>query len=160
MSDDWFNGFVDYLKADDPGIDLQATQDSMHDLAARPASGWLIILGEPDFVGPIENAIYPPNTPKNEDFQVMLMHHPFGNHAWLAKKNDELAAYLQNQFDVTVDDVMALQVLIYDPPSRYPVPPGTLYQAPDGTGIAIAGAGLRDLEIFLYMYLKLTRYRS
>lgn len=158
MNEEWFKGFVKQLQDDDPGMDVIASQDSMHDLAARTRDGWLIIAGNPDFVEPIENAIYPPGTEKNVDFEVMLMHHPFANHAWLAKKNDELATYLQNQFDLSVADVMDLQVLIYDPSAYYPVPPGTLYQATDGTVIALAGARQEDIEIFLYAYLKMTRY--
>ena len=158
MVEEWFKGFVKKLQEDDPGMEVKASHDSMHDLTARTADGWLIIMGNPDFVEPIENAIYRPGTPKNADLEVMLMHHPFANHAWLAKKNDELASYLQDQLDLPVADVMNMQVVIYDPLDHFPVPPGTLYQVTDGTAVALAGARREDLEIFLYAYLKMTRY--
>jgi hypothetical protein len=56
---------------------------------------------------------------------------------------------LRNQFDLPAADVLGLQVLVYDPPASYPIPPGRLYQAIDGTAIALAGARREDVELFL-----------
>ncbi len=146
--------------SDELGLKVKKTRDSLRVLLERAASGWLILLGNPDLVKPIEDAIYTPGTPKNRDFDVILFHRPFGNHASLARKNAALAAYLQGAFDVPAAAAMALQVVIFDPPPGRPALPGTLYQTPDGTAIALAGLQQEDLGRFLHAYLTLTQYKG
>ena len=154
-----FRKFVKQIKADEPGMGTTEKNDALHDLVARASRGWLIMLGNPDRVAPIEQEVYTPGTPKNADLDVMLMRQPFVNHAWLARKNEALAACLQIEFGPSSTGFAAWQVVIFDPPAFHFVPPGTLYRSPDGTAIALAGAEDKALEIFLFAYLKVTRYR-
>lgn len=150
--------FTRKMLANEPKMRAVDSRNTIRELVKAANEGWLLMQGGPDRVQPIEKSVYTPGTPKNAGFEIIIIYKPYMNHVWLAKKCDELDRYLQNQFDLAQGDVKVWQVLLFDPPAIYPVPPGTHFQTPDGKVVAVAGAKALDLEIFLNAYLRQTRY--
>ncbi|MDG7022949.1 MAG: hypothetical protein JRN45_00350 [Nitrososphaerota archaeon] len=56
-------------------------------------SDWILIRGEPEVVGAVEEAVYPPGSSKNEDFVAYFIPH-VSDHFFLGKKTDGLRGFL------------------------------------------------------------------
>jgi len=78
------------------------------EIESKLNSGWCVICAKSEFMEILEELIYPPKTPKNNDFEILFI--SSGNKIGFisfGKKTDDLKAFIKNPIDF--DEILLLE---------------------------------------------------
>jgi len=91
------------------GVGLLNITEFKNLIQRRLKAGWVLLLGDPQLVGVIEETVYPPGTDENKLFELLISPALPGLGVFLAKKTGKLANLLRNPPDL--DKIICLEIM-------------------------------------------------
>lgn len=80
-------------------LEPMTPEDVRRQVKQRLRNGWVLLMGDPETINVVEQECYPPNTPKNSDFVLIMSLMPVPHAIIIAKKTEALREWMNNPPD-------------------------------------------------------------
>lgn len=113
--DRFLDDFKKYVAFNSPAVeitDIGITKESfVPEIATHLEENSILMLGSADEISEIENYAFKPDTPDNGDLEMIIIHEPYINAIFFAKKTLLFTTYLQDTYGLTTAEISNLQMM-------------------------------------------------